>query len=39
MTLPAESQVGRRALGPAPEPSGAGADGWLLTTESGLPAS
>ena len=35
MTLPAESQVGRRAVRPAPS----GADGWLLTTGSGLPAS
>ena len=36
-TLPAESQVGRRCrkARPAP-PVGSWADGWLLTTESGL---
>src|SRR4051794_6847727 len=37
-TLPAESQVGRRTPRGA-GPAQAGPDGWLLTTESGLPAS
>ena len=38
LTLPAESQVGRRAR-MRPFRASRGADGWLLTTESGLPAS